>query len=502
MKKIKWQQRRKKKRVSKKLKRFLMKHKLGEIYKALIYSSGSNNYFDFSNTCKGKIGYLKGSRIPDNSHLLFNNEYRKNQGYHGNIGKLISGSEHTSDYIMQKASAILFAKSEFKERDLRLTSKIQWHYNRENYAPKINEKGGSLYGSCMSYSDYSDAIALYEKFGSDIVQLLIVTDDDGLVMGRALFWKEVYERGSSKAVEYMDRVYALNDNIAEMFYMWAGARGIQTYNTSSINGEVRVDIDSEDCVPYFDTFVSYSHGYGINSSNGYYSLQGTDGDTLESSGGCECENCGSQYDSENEGAYTEDTNQSVCDNCYRYCANGCCYLESNCVRIRGDWYHNEDENIIYSEYDSEYYLMDDTVWSEYHNSSILVDDSVICESDEVYYHVDDIHNTIVEIGGEFYLMDDSDVIEIDDDYYLVDDDEIIEINDTWYRKDSHELLEYDDEYYEISGDEVISTDCGEYHYINDDEIVWIDDTYYRKDSPHIYLDEGDCEFKLKQLQSS
>ena len=496
MHKIKWQQRRKKKKVSKKLKRFLMKNKLDSIYKALVYSDSSNNYFDFSNSTEGKIGYLKGSRIPSHSHLLFNKEYRTRMGYHATVGKLVSSSEHTDNYQVQRASALLYVESKLKDNEMFLTSKISHYYYKGNYSPMINGSGGSLYGSCMRESWCSDAIKLYEKFGSNVVQLLVLLDDNGLVMGRALFWKAVRTRKDVE--EYLDRVYALNNNVAQAFYSWADRRGCKSYNQQSIYGHVDVSIDEDDSVPYFDTFTSYSHYHGLDTCSGDYCLQETSCETLGNTGGQVCDNCGCRYDSQNEGAYTRDTNEYVCEECHRYCADGECYAIDNTVYVGRDWYHEDDENIVFSTYDDKWYHIDNTVYSEHLDSSIHIADSVE-DVDGDFYHIDNIDDVIYEINGSYYHCDSEEIVQIDDTWY-VKDDIVLSHEGNWFVYDSDEILEFEDEHYEIAGDKVISADDGEYYHIEDDDIVCIDDNYYRKDSPKIYLDEGDCEFKLRQYQ--
>jgi len=180
--------------------------------------SNGNNYFDFSLSDTTKISYLKGDRIPDDTNLIFDTEYRKNKAYHGKIGKLLSDEfKQNNNEDIQKISALMSNRG-LKNTKLFLTDKICHYYHEDNYS-NIHGTSGQLHSSCMKHDHLQDAIKLYEKFGSDTVQLLVLTDNEDKVLGRALFWHKV--KHDDNIIQYMDRVYACNDNVAHKFYEYA-----------------------------------------------------------------------------------------------------------------------------------------------------------------------------------------------------------------------------------------------------------------------------------------
>ena len=94
--------------ISHDLKKFLLDNDLSCIHEDLINSDNGNNYFDFSTTDKSKISYLKGDRIPDDTSLLFDDEYRKTKAYHTKLGKLLSDDmKQNNNEDIQKVSTLL-----------------------------------------------------------------------------------------------------------------------------------------------------------------------------------------------------------------------------------------------------------------------------------------------------------------------------------------------------------------------------------------------------------
>jgi len=92
----------KRKRLSKKLKKFLSKNGFTNISDALKSSTSQNDYFDFSNTQAGKISYIKKSRMPQKLSNIYDADYRISYGTHAKIGKLIDINNEENPYAQKE----------------------------------------------------------------------------------------------------------------------------------------------------------------------------------------------------------------------------------------------------------------------------------------------------------------------------------------------------------------------------------------------------------------
>ena len=115
---------------------------------------------------------------------------------------------------------------------------------------------------------------------------------------------------------------------------------------------------------------------------------------------CSCDDCGDSFD-DGDGTYTgyhED--HHVCDNCssgytYAYGRNGNQYyaLDDDVVNVNDEYYHTDylgDNDIVYSERDSEYYLQDDCTMIDgsgdwVHNDDLHDHDFVCLDEDDGIY---------------------------------------------------------------------------------------------------------------------
>lgn len=132
---------------------------------------------------------------------------------------------------------------------------IRHWYNSKNYK---SDGDGELGNSCMRSPSKSQYFQIYEK-NPDIVKLLIFTNDDNLLLGRALFWK-LHE--SSEGHEYyLDRIYTRFNSDKDILINWIKNaypnKKIAYHKDGSANGEMKVLLDEVEFekYPYVDTFV-------------------------------------------------------------------------------------------------------------------------------------------------------------------------------------------------------------------------------------------------------
>jgi len=179
----------------------------------------------------------------------------------------------------------------------------EW-YNHSNYA----EQRGTMGSSCMkavspSYFD------IYVNNPEKCSLLILKTDDDQKIKGRALVWKL-----DSPQVTYVDRIYTNNDSDVELFKQYAYSKGwYHKPNQSSSNdctmvgkegtkreGNLVVNLKNSnegnyDRYPYLDTLKYFNTSSGkltteeMRGYGDYITLEDTGGRWIEDE---ECDNCG------------------------------------------------------------------------------------------------------------------------------------------------------------------------------------------------------------------
>ncbi|MHA1757192.1 MAG: hypothetical protein ACTSVV_10515 [Promethearchaeota archaeon] len=449
---------RKKKIVSKNLKKYLINNKLENVYTALQHTEDSTNYYDFSTSEKNLIGYLKGSRIPEKSHLLFNRDYRAKTAYHGKIGKLLNKS-NLCQYDMQKISALLFMKKLKDNCNFIVTDEICKYYSEDNYSNLSTS--GELHNSCMRYEESQNAIEAYEIMGKNIVKLLVLLDDNKKVLGRALLWYTIKYNNSDipdNAV-YMDRIYAINDNVKEFFINYAEknnfvrfvSSGSRIFNYKNYTGELHFNyyIDDDIPMPYFDTFQGYNLSGIFSNYSEDVSLESTSYESiseLNNNNLACCGDCGTDFDSDYEGGYSNYSDEYLCDCCgyfvesiedivreeYIVSIDGANYLKDDCIYsdYHGEYYHKEDENICYSEYENDYINYDELVFIENRDEYVLCENAVKCESDDEYYLTDDENIIYIKEQKAYYLKSDDDIKFLNEEYHHINNKNMLYCPDT------------------------------------------------------------------------
>lgn len=425
-----------KKIINDDLKKFLFDNDLQNIYEDLQNCANGKNYFALSISDKSKISYLTENRIPEDENLIFDAEYRKSKAYHTRIGKVLSDNISQSD--MQKVSALLHNRAFKNGIQIFLTSEIKRYYHEENYT-QLFENSGSLKNSCMKDDNLQTAIGLYEYMGSNIVQLLVAVDKNDQVVARALLWKQV--KKDNTIIQYLDRVYAINDNLEYMLYNYAEEKEILTYKGCKGCMSIDFEINEDHALPYFDTFKGYSFGI-LSNGCGDYNLEGVEGESLDrlNENRYNCSECGDIFDCENEGGYSEYNSDFICGDCGVWC-NDDIYPNNQIICINKENYVKDDtENICFSDHHNEYLLLEDCVYSEYHNSYLLNDDAVFSEYHEDYFlfNEDVIY---LESKKDWFLKDDENIIVIDNECYHIDN--CVLIDEKWYSENDSKLF-YDD----------------------------------------------------------
>jgi len=192
----------------------------------------------------------------------------------------------------------------FRKFELVSGDDIASWYDYNKYA----EQRGTMGSSCMKgvNSNYFD---IYAKNPDKCSLLILKSDDDQKIKGRALVWKL-----DNPQVTYVDRIYTNNDSDVELFKQYAYSKGwYHKPNQSSSNdysmvgkegtkneGHLVVNLKSlndgnYDRYPYLDTLKYFNTSTGkltteeLRGYGDYITLEDTGGRWVEDE---DCENCG------------------------------------------------------------------------------------------------------------------------------------------------------------------------------------------------------------------
>lgn len=130
---------------------------------------------------------------------------------------------------------------------------IKKWYNENTYK---NDKG-HLGSSCMRFPECNSYFDIYVK-NPDVCKMLILTDKEDKLMGRALLWTLMDGK------KIMDRIYTNKDSLKNLFEKWGNKNGYiskSKLDRSQISVKVKPIKYSE--YPYMDTFLYYLPEKGI-----------------------------------------------------------------------------------------------------------------------------------------------------------------------------------------------------------------------------------------------
>lgn len=173
---------------------------------------------------------------------------------------------------------------------------IMKFYREDNYFLIDDERMGTIWNSCMRQRGRNKFMKLYSINPNKVKMLVLFSDDDTTIKGRALLWYDVKDHNSDNEYKVMDRIYTYYDHDVEFFKDWAKENGFlykyeqNSKNTITFvdNGNVKemelyVKLNSKglDYYPYLDTFrflknnifsnsTNYRHDYILKSSSGSY----------------------------------------------------------------------------------------------------------------------------------------------------------------------------------------------------------------------------------------
>jgi hypothetical protein len=312
-------------------------------------------------------------------------------------GKYIPDSDIEKFVNLYKAT---FDSKDEDNSNLQLLSgeDIRHWYLEDNY----ENRKGQLGASCMRYKSCQNYLDIYVK-NPKVCQILILKGDDDKITGRALIWKLYHHkegRQFCKEDYYMDRIYTNNDSDKILFQEWADKKGMRYYGQSKTDWIMYVKLDSNDFkyYPYMDTFMCYNNeslllcnDESLWPEGGYIKIQETDGGYI--SDNVVWSEWHSEYISRDSSVHCE----NVDDFLYR---DDAVYLEYK------DKYAAPTDDVVQSQYHNEWFFSVDVIYSEMLGDWLYPkDESVIrvrISTDGVDYCVKDRKDLYIEIDGKYY----------------------------------------------------------------------------------------------------
>lgn len=218
---------------------------------------------------KTKVSYLTTDRIAkiEDSSLYWSSSRRfavKPGGFISKLFKNISAKE------VEKFSNLYRAQSNKAKFTLKVVEgdDIKTYYHINSYA----QERGTLGASCMKYDNCQDYLGIYTE-NTNKVKLLVMLNEDGGLMGRALLW-------DFDTNKIMDRIYTIADEeFVFQFKKWATDNGYlykseqNWYNTlffenlstekKELKLEIKLDNSQFRRYPYVDTFKFFDEEKGL-----------------------------------------------------------------------------------------------------------------------------------------------------------------------------------------------------------------------------------------------
>ena len=404
-----------------------------------IYKDNSiynHDYFLVSRatTDQNKISWVEYKKIEDcedKETPIY--DFRKKYGKMTKIGRFLMKFFELSSTEIQIISDIFKRKEESNQFNIVEGESIKKWYSTNQYAPGC----GTLGTSCMRSNSCQSYFSIYTE-NRDKVKMLILTNEENKLIGRALLWYDVYFPNLDTKKIFMDRIYGTDETIG-LFKRYAEKNDIVykiqqsyahklefAYKEKEFFDSISIELEKTDFseYPYLDTMSYLDSNYGIlyNDSDSDY-----DKELLSISGGI--------------------SNGSICNRC-------------------GDRIDEGDEIEIDDEIYCQYCVDNEFVYSERNNEYILPDEACYCEHCEEYHLLDDVRiddtgftlcdwcfeSYYYEINGEFVHTDDCRECEYCGELHKKDDLEDIgdfedicpDCKDLAIFADEHELEDMDD----------------------------------------------------------
>ena len=345
------------------------------------YPANVSDDRNFTVNNKGKMTYLpagKHTQVTDND--TWSTKNRQELAYGRGLRKIFSFAETCipDDYI-ERMSNYLRSQFEFTGTfDIVRGPAIKTWYHQDKY----HSNAGSLNNSCMKKHSCQPYLDVYVN-NPETVSLLVATDSDNALIGRALVWTTI------KGEIFMDRAYG-SDQTIQAFLEYArdnewyhkryqnhsSADQVLNMNGNKIDKQFIIYLDTSNCdyLPYMDTFKytdDPDDGH-FNNISGDYVLENIDG-SWPTQHDYVTTICGTRVH-EDDARWSEYHSEWYLEDDVVYSNYHQSYIEyEQSIHVNGEYYMSDAECIVHSEYEDEYMHINDAIYSE-------------CMEDYIYDH--------------------------------------------------------------------------------------------------------------------
>ncbi|MGL5803181.1 MAG: hypothetical protein ACRCX7_11405 [Cetobacterium sp.] len=209
----------------KRVPRTIMSKNMKEIYDYMLNKgrkpliSSEYNYMDISE-CGKFIKYIATDRLDRFDGAVWDAELRAKYGtqkkIRGVLKALFDCSDDEMDTVIMMFGSTTLNVEVLEGKDVKSV-----------FDKSSNANSGSLGNSCMLGKPKS-----YFKIYEDNCKAVIVKDDSGKIILRALLWT-LHSDTSRKKIEFLDRIYSKNDSMVPMLLNWAMKQGFYTLSSQT-----------------------------------------------------------------------------------------------------------------------------------------------------------------------------------------------------------------------------------------------------------------------------
>jgi hypothetical protein len=234
------------------------------------------DFIDLSTSDSGKLSYLNKERISKIEKDGLDFWKSINLRYQSKPGSLLTkifnnsilNNRNVENFSNLFKATISGDKYNFK---IVAGSDIKTWYDGEYYA----NHSGSLGNSCMKHEGCQKFFDIYIK---NNVKMLIMTDSDDMLVGRALIWEAIDDL-TGNPLKVLDRIYTINDDeLSPIFKKWATTNGyiyrqnqnwisslhwIESGNVTEKKMSIKLDKWEFGAYPYLDSFKFLNLNTGV-----------------------------------------------------------------------------------------------------------------------------------------------------------------------------------------------------------------------------------------------
>lgn len=192
-----------------------------------------------------------------------------------------------SNSSVEKFANVLALETISESYFIEIEDDIKEYMHQNSYSNEWHGHGGSYTGTlgagCMRYDSCQPFLDIYQD--CEHCKILVMRDEDGGIVARALIWQNVNVHRRVNTINIMDRVYTLRNAYEPLMIKWAKDNGYfykknQSYSSAvlinpttgkEMRGQIRIPIQWPEngyaTLPYIDTYQHIYPDLGFMSNS-------------------------------------------------------------------------------------------------------------------------------------------------------------------------------------------------------------------------------------------